>query len=488
MGMKRQKRRKARIKKFKARVKAAKQKKSEGGGDGGGGKKKSPTNRRNNNNTGQQKQVKAITRNMSMRQKARIRNENFKATGVQTHGGTKKNYSRAEARKIEKAFGRGSFSKVTGLSESKNPLGDRTTKFETPAQYEQSLNPDSFKGLSDGVTSGVGPVASGDAYARGLNVDNKNVENIGRSILNKIPGVNLRKLTDKEIADSRQRMQFRRAKMIADRRRRARGTNRTQQQFEGFGPLFQTMGGLMTPGSIDTSNMPSGNSNFEIPPGLQDNIPVTNDSTRAAQRERLLRHLGDRGEDILRDRGKPSLEVIRRNRLRQLGIQEDSPLGQSMLQGIDSDTPGFYDYNPKTGTYYGDTRRPGPKALQQLGIGGLIGGTAGAFGGGTAGTFGGGRPPAVLPGDKDGIPNNILIKDPPPGSGGIFSGLIGGLMGGAGVFGSGMQQPKLKVGDDRGQKRLNLFIDGRRSEKGNMFARSGRRIRGISGKLTNLNI
>ena len=70
-------------------------------------------------------------------------------------------------------------------------------------RYESSLNPDSFKGLSDGETRGVGPVASGRAYAAGLNVDNKNVENIGRSILSKIPGVNIRRLTDKEIADNR---------------------------------------------------------------------------------------------------------------------------------------------------------------------------------------------------------------------------------------------------------------------------------------------
>ena len=236
----------------------------------------------------------------------------------------------------------------------------------------------------------------------------------------------------------------------------------------------------MTPGSIDTSNyVTSDNSNFELPPGLQDDIPVTNDSTRAAQQQRFLRHVGDRGEDILRDRGKPSLEVIRRNRLRQLGIQEDSPLGQSYMQAISSDTPGFYDYNPKTGTYYGDTRRPSQEILenrsllQQLGIGGLIGNAAGAFGVG------------VLPGDKDGIPHNILIKPQPSGPGGIFSSLAGGLMGGAGAFG---QQQKLKVGDVRGQKRLNLFIAGRRSQKGDMLARSGSRIRGINQRLTNLNI
>jgi len=71
------------------------------------------------------------------------------------------------------------------------------------ADYKSSLDPDSFKGLSDGETRGSGPVISGDDYARGLNVDNKNVENIGRSILNRIPGVNIRRLTDKEIADNR---------------------------------------------------------------------------------------------------------------------------------------------------------------------------------------------------------------------------------------------------------------------------------------------
>ena len=76
-------------------------------------------------------------------------------------------------------------------------------------RYNASLNPNSFKGLSDGVTSGVGPVASGDAYARGLNTDNQNVENRLRQVRNLgstltgglIPPV--RKLADKEIADRR---------------------------------------------------------------------------------------------------------------------------------------------------------------------------------------------------------------------------------------------------------------------------------------------
>ena len=182
-------------------------------------------------------------KNMSMRDKARARHANFKATGVQTHGGTRRNYTKREATKIEKALGRGSFKTVT--RGARNPLGDRQAvqnavnmqenaafgpladgaqyaqnitnygmRFgKTPEAraraYEQSLDPNSFKGLSDGMTFGSGPVASGDAYARGLNADLNNTENrlrAGRNILSRltmgaIPSV--RRLTDKEIADRR---------------------------------------------------------------------------------------------------------------------------------------------------------------------------------------------------------------------------------------------------------------------------------------------
>jgi hypothetical protein len=76
--------------------------------------------------------------------------------------------------------------------------------------YKATLNPDSFKGLSDGETFGSGPVISGDDYARGLNVSPYgSVENTMRSVVgkiplvNRIPGVNTRLLTDKEIADKR---------------------------------------------------------------------------------------------------------------------------------------------------------------------------------------------------------------------------------------------------------------------------------------------
>ena len=180
---------------------------------------------------------------MSMRDKARARHANFKATGVQTHGGTRKNYTKKEAMKIEKALGRGSFKTVT--RGAKNPLGDRqavqnavSMQINTPfgpvadgakyaenitnygmrfgktpearaKAYEQSLRSDSFKGLSDGMTFGSGPVASGDAYARGLNADLNNTENrlrAGRNLFSRltlgtVPPV--RRLTDKEIADRR---------------------------------------------------------------------------------------------------------------------------------------------------------------------------------------------------------------------------------------------------------------------------------------------
>ena len=103
--------------------------------------------------------------------------------------------------------------------------------------YEQSLDPKSFKGLSDGQTFGVGPVASGDAYARGLNTDNKNVENRLRQIRNLgstltgglIPSV--RKLTDKEIADRRiKNAEFRRNNLMNRKRGSSGGASRIAQQ------------------------------------------------------------------------------------------------------------------------------------------------------------------------------------------------------------------------------------------------------------------
>ena len=103
--------------------------------------------------------------------------------------------------------------------------------------YEQTLNPKSFKGLSDGQTFGVGPVASGDAYARGLNTDNKNLENRLRQVRNigstltggLIPSV--RKLTDKEVADRRiKNAEFRKNNLMGRKRGSSGGVSRIQQQ------------------------------------------------------------------------------------------------------------------------------------------------------------------------------------------------------------------------------------------------------------------
>ena len=107
--------------------------------------------------------------------------------------------------------------------------GFTPTNFNDPTArvadaYKKTLNPDSFKGLSDGETFGSGPVASGEDYARGLNVDHNNVENIMRRFVEKrlpiidaLPGVNTRRLTDKEIADKRVKAQKMRKEMMLGR-------------------------------------------------------------------------------------------------------------------------------------------------------------------------------------------------------------------------------------------------------------------------------
>jgi len=67
--------------------------------------------------------------------------------------------------------------------------------------YDRSLT--GRKNLFDGATVGSGPVASPDAYARGLQVSRfGSPMNIGKTILNTIPGVNFRLQNDKELADS----------------------------------------------------------------------------------------------------------------------------------------------------------------------------------------------------------------------------------------------------------------------------------------------
>ena len=114
---------------------------------------------------------------------------------------------------------------------------------KTPAirakAYENTLNPKSFRGLSDGQTFGVGPVASGDAYARGMAVDNQSVENRLRQLRNFGSTMTMglispvRKLSAKEIADRRTILAAQRDARFMGRRTGGKGgTTRVQQQAE----------------------------------------------------------------------------------------------------------------------------------------------------------------------------------------------------------------------------------------------------------------
>ena len=108
--------------------------------------------------------------------------------------------------------------------------GFTPTNFNDPTArvadaYKSTLNPNSFKGLSDGSTFGSGPVASGEDYARGLNVGYDNVENVMRRfvenrlpVVDALPGVNTRRLTDKEIADKRVKAEKMRKEMMQGRK------------------------------------------------------------------------------------------------------------------------------------------------------------------------------------------------------------------------------------------------------------------------------
>ena len=168
------------------------------------------------------------------------RHANFKKTKVQTFGGTRSasSYSKKELGRIDAAGL--SRSQVTGGKVAdKKPVKsiapvkpDRSdfpntrqgavdyvgamAKFkiaDSPsgraAAYEKTLDPNSFRGLSDGATYGVGPVASGDAYAKGMATDGRSVENRLRQTRNLISNATLgivpkvRLLPAKEIADRR---------------------------------------------------------------------------------------------------------------------------------------------------------------------------------------------------------------------------------------------------------------------------------------------
>ena len=134
---------------------------------------------------------------------------NISDLGIGTTGTTEGGYNPADsplAGYLNKSLNIGGTTDTN--SEESNTRTSRAINNMTSEQladnYEASLDPNSFKGLSDGETVGVGPVASGKAYAAGLNIDNKNVENRIRNIYNRIPLLpDVRLLTDKEIADKR---------------------------------------------------------------------------------------------------------------------------------------------------------------------------------------------------------------------------------------------------------------------------------------------
>tara|TARA_Y100000114_G_C11734552_1_gene315427 strand:- start:45 stop:1361 length:1317 start_codon:yes stop_codon:yes gene_type:complete len=135
---------------------------------------------------------------------------NISDLGIGTTGITEGGYNPADsplAGYLNKSLNIGGTTD-TNSEESGNTRTARAINNMTSEQladnYESSLDPNSFKGLSDGETTGVGPVASGKAYAAGLNIDNKNIENRIRNTYNRIPLLpDVRLLTDKEIADKR---------------------------------------------------------------------------------------------------------------------------------------------------------------------------------------------------------------------------------------------------------------------------------------------
>tara|TARA_Y100000996_G_scaffold339124_1_gene275995 strand:+ start:473 stop:1756 length:1284 start_codon:yes stop_codon:yes gene_type:complete len=135
---------------------------------------------------------------------------NISDLGIGTTGTTDGGYNPADsplAGYLNKSLNIGGTTD-TDSEESSNTRTSRAINNMTSEQladnYEASLDRNSFKGLSDDETVGVGPVASGKAYAAGMNTDNKNVENRIRSLYNRIPLLpDVRLLTDKEIADKR---------------------------------------------------------------------------------------------------------------------------------------------------------------------------------------------------------------------------------------------------------------------------------------------
>ena len=139
---------------------------------------------------------KSTKKKTAVQKAAAKRHANFKRTGVQTHGGTRKNYSKKEARKIENAGL--SFSKVTGgaanplnrapdnqdvkagdlmqpVKDFNTFLGTDYSKYAAPSiNYNYSERPKSDFSFSDAVRGGA------RFNEAGRNEVNQNIAGIGQ--------------------------------------------------------------------------------------------------------------------------------------------------------------------------------------------------------------------------------------------------------------------------------------------------------------------
>ena len=147
---------------------------------------------------------KSTKKKTAVQKAAAKRHANFKRTGVQTHGGTRKNYSKKEARKIENAGL--SFSKVTGgaanplnrapdnqgvkagdlmqpVKDFNESIGNDYSKFAGPSiNYNFNERPKSDISFSDAVRM------SGPRFNEaGRNQVNQNVATYDRPLFKSVP-------------------------------------------------------------------------------------------------------------------------------------------------------------------------------------------------------------------------------------------------------------------------------------------------------------
>ena len=130
----------------------------------------------------------ALSRTQKMRNAARKRHATFKRTKVQTHGGTRKNYSAKEAKKIEAAMGKGSFSSVTGGA--KNPLNrapstEGVKVGEMKPEFTSSLTGTDYSKFAGAMNANpFAPGAStGPSFSDSLRMSGARFNEVGRNDL-----------------------------------------------------------------------------------------------------------------------------------------------------------------------------------------------------------------------------------------------------------------------------------------------------------------